>query len=32
MPPSRTISVRIGSAAMIAVSPSDPAIGSKSWV
>jgi hypothetical protein len=30
--PSRTISVRIGSAAMTAVSPSECATGSKSWV
>ena len=30
--PSRTISVAIGSAATIAVSPSECATGSKSWV
>ena len=32
IPPSRTISVRIGSAATAAVSPSECATGSKSWV
>jgi hypothetical protein len=31
-PPSRTISVRIGSAATMAVSPSEWRTGSKSWV